>query len=144
MTNRNNDLLTQMLGTVLGFEPEHFRSNNAFPPHNLIALPPADDGTARFVVEVAVAGYRREDLSVSVQQSVLSIEGTNAAQPAEDDGRRYIAHGIAKRAFRLNIGLSSGMQVDEVSLQDGMLTVLLKKTRPEVLKLDIKSPTPAA
>jgi molecular chaperone IbpA len=96
-----------------------------YPPFDLIKL---DDN--RYRIEVAVAGFRREDIEITSHQNVLIIRG----QKSEDNGSSYIHRGIANRSFERRFALADHIQVSGADLHDGMLSLELKREIPEAMK----------
>lgn len=97
-----------------------------YPPYNIERL---DEQTYRLTM--AVAGFRDEDLSITVQDSSLIIAGR--ARP-EEDGVEYLYRGIAGRAFERHFQLADFIKVGKASLEHGILRVLLVREIPEALK----------
>jgi molecular chaperone IbpA len=99
-------------------------ANTGFPPHNVRKV---DDET--FVLELAVAGYSKESLSITEHDSVLTIKGEKPEIEEE-----YIHKGIAGRKFTKTFGLDDYQYVDSADLNDGMLYIVLKYNVPEEKK----------
>lgn len=97
----------------------------SYPPHNLIAC---DDD--KFKIEVAVAGFTEEDISVTLEKSVLTIEGKDNSDISAD----YMYKGIGTRKFDKSFNLAEFIEVVDVTLQNGILTVSLEKNIPEEKK----------
>ena len=99
-----------------------------YPPYNLVKL---DD--ERQQLQLALAGFLREDIEVSVERKNLNI---NVSKTYETDGE-YVHKGIAQRSFSRNWQLSDETVVDEVSYIDGLLRVTLRREVPEEQKRKI-------
>lgn len=97
----------------------------SYPPHNLIAC---DDD--KFKIEVAVAGFTEEDISVTLEKSILTIEGKDNSDISAD----YMYKGIGTRKFDKSFNLAEFIEVVDVTLQNGILTVSLEKNIPEEKK----------
>lgn len=97
----------------------------SYPPHNLIAC---DDD--KFKIEVAVAGFTEEDISVTLEKSILTIEGKDNSDISVD----YMYKGIGTRKFDKSFNLAEFIEVVDVTLQNGILTVSLEKNIPEEKK----------
>lgn len=93
-----------------------------FPPYNLIK---DDEEHNRLVV--AVAGYKRDDLEVSLERHVLTLKGM---KPSTEVGS-YVHRGLALRDFTRSWQLAEDVVVNDVHLEDGLLTVHLRKEVPE-------------
>lgn len=100
-------------------------SNNykSYPPHNLINC-----GEDKFKIEVAVAGFTEEDIVVTLEKSVLVIEGKDSSTESD---RNYMYKGIGNRKFNKSFNLAEFIEVVDVTLQNGILTVSLEKNIPE-------------
>jgi molecular chaperone IbpA len=101
-------------------------SRNSFPPFNLRET--AED---RYRIELAVAGFSREELSVTVEDRKLIIEGTAAE---EDSADKVLHRGIAQRRFRQSFALADHVEVTGAELRDGMLRIELARVLPEEKK----------
>jgi molecular chaperone IbpA len=91
-------------------------SRGSFPPYDVYAY---EDGSAKAVI--AVAGYTRDDIMVTVDGSLLDVEGSRVNEEEED---AYCAHrGIARRSFQLRFHFSDKLVPDTIHLKDGLLTI---------------------
>jgi len=99
--------------------------SSGYPPYDIVR-----DGEGRYQVVMAVAGFRREDIGITVQENVLRIVGKPAEQPSSE-GRHWLHRGIARRAFERTFRLAEHVQVDDASLNDGLLVVTLTRVIPE-------------
>jgi molecular chaperone IbpA len=99
-------------------------NSNGFPPYNVRKV---DEDT--FVVELAVAGYNKESISITEHEGTLEIKGERP-----EDQEEYVHKGIAGRKFTRNFALSEYMYVDSADLNDGMLYVVVKREVPEEKK----------
>jgi|TARA_B100001093_G_C26607542_1_gene918701 molecular chaperone IbpA len=96
-------------------------ANDNYPPHNIIKE--SDD---EFVIEVAVAGFKQENIHVEQKERSLTIKGES-----DNEDREVIHRGISTRNFKRHFRLSEYVQVTGASLQDGILAVTLKLEIPE-------------
>ena len=99
---------------------------NNYPPYNVIKH---DDNT--FEIEVAVAGFNKEDITVQVDQDQLIIKGQ---QPQTNTDVQYMHRGLAARDFERTWTLADHMEVGEAELTNGILSVKLTRIVPEALK----------
>ena len=107
-------------------ENSAFGSNGEnYPPFDLIKL---DDN--RYKIELAVAGFSRDDIEITAHQNVLIIRG----RKAEEDDSNYVHRGIANRAFERRFALADYIEVREADLKDGMLSIELVREIPEAMK----------
>ena len=78
-------------------------------------------------MEVALAGFSREDIEVTTEQNILTVK----ASTEEEEERTYSHKGIATRDFNRSWQLGDSIEVDGVDYKDGLLTVSLQKVLPE-------------
>lgn len=107
----------------------------SFPPYNIKKV--ADN---KFVIEMAVAGYAKQDIEITLEGNKLVIEGKS--QNAGDAGVEYYYKGIAQRNFVRQFTLSDKIEIGDVEMANGMLKVWLTnivKAQDMVKKLTIKS-----
>lgn len=98
--------------------------NNAYPPHNVIEIA---EGEQR--IELAVAGFGPEDITITVEKGILSVSGeTNL------DDKKYLHQGIAARKFVKSFCLNEYVEVTNAEFDNGILTITIKEEIPEVLK----------
>ena len=114
---------------TIGLEDWITRLDNAFetpnvtyPPYNLVK-----ESDTRFRLELAIAGFKKEDVEVTTESNRLIVE----AKQDESNADEYLHRGLAARAFTRNWTLSDDVEVDEVTFTDGLLTVRLTKIVPE-------------
>ena len=101
-------------------------SASGYPPYNIERT---DENAYR--IEIAVAGFRPEELNIEVKENLLTVQGR---KPANDDQRRFLHRGLAERNFERRFQLADYVVVTEAKLADGLLSVSLKRELPEALK----------
>ena len=99
---------------------------SGYPPYNIERT-----GENAYRVEIAVAGFKPEELSVEVKEGVLTVQGGKAAN---EDQRRFLHRGLAERNFERRFQLADHVIVENADLADGLLTIALKRELPEQLK----------
>lgn len=97
-----------------------------YPPYNVLKH---DDD--HFEIEIAVAGFDREDVTISVDQNLLTIRG---ARLKDEDISKYLHRGLAARDFERSFTLAEHMIVGDAELTNGILSVKLTRVVPEALK----------
>jgi len=102
-------------------------AGNGYPPYNIERT-----GEHEYRVEIAVAGFKPEELSIEVKESLLIVQGRKTA--ANDVERRFVHRGLAERNFERRFQLAEYVVVTEANLADGLLAVSLKRELPEALK----------
>ena len=99
-------------------------SQTNYPPYNLVQL-----SNVEYRLELALAGFKKEELNVYTQDGKLFVEGL---QKGEEEGERtYVHRGVAQRSFTRSWTLSDETEVRSVEFEDGMLRITLGKVVPE-------------
>jgi molecular chaperone IbpA len=101
-------------------------SATGYPPYNIERT---DEDAYR--IEIAVAGFKPEELNVEVKENLLTVQGRKAAN---DESRRYLHRGLAERNFERKFQLADYVVVTEAALNDGLLAISLKREVPEQKK----------
>jgi len=97
--------------------------NQSYPPHNLIK-----ESDTEFRIELALAGFTKEEVKVVQEEQRLTISGNNS----EKEGNENILHkGIASRAFTKTFDLAENIEVTEASFENGMVIIKLRQDIPE-------------
>jgi len=119
--------LDKIQRNMIGFDDwfnefdQHFANTN-YPPYNTIKV-----SNNEYRVEVALAGFKKENLKVYTQEGKLVIEGK------KDNGveKDYVHKGLAQRAFTRSWSLPDELVVKDVRFEDGLLLVDIEKIIPE-------------
>ena len=96
-----------------------------YPPFNIVM-----EGDGRYRIDLAVAGFRQDEIEISAQQNMLVVTG-HKGKGAEG---QLLYHGIAVRDFERRFGLADHVQVRSADLQDGVLSIELMREIPEAMK----------
>ena len=144
MTNKALSIFNQLRPLSVGFDDvfDHFESMfdydtiniSNYPPYNIVKT-----GDNKYDVEVALAGFNKKDINVSVENGMLTIESKE--DKSKDKDGEVIHKGISKRYFKKSFTISDDVEVKGAELKDGMLRVSMEKIVPEAKKLrtiDIK------
>jgi HSP20 family molecular chaperone IbpA len=109
--------------------------SDGYPPYNIERLPRTESEPERLRITLAVAGFTRDQLDVSLEENQLTVRG----KQVDDRERQFIHRGIAARQFQRAFLLAEGMQVLGADLVNGLLSVDLARPEPEriVKKIDI-------
>ena len=99
-----------------------FETHTNYPPYNLVK-----ENSVNFRLEIALAGYKREDIEVTTEWNKLLVE----AKKVDDVDSEYLHKGLAKRAFSRTWSLSDDVVIGDVSYADGLLTIKLNRVIPE-------------
>ena len=100
-----------------------------YPPFDLIKL-----GDNDYRIELAVAGFKPDEIDITAQQNVLLVSGRKKEEAEEGKGSDYIYRGIATRSFERRFALADHIQVRGAYLKDGLLSIELKREIPEAMK----------
>lgn len=104
-------------------------SSLSYPPYNI-----EKRGEDAYRITMAVAGFRLDELDVTVKENSLTIASKVVEQPAEAEGVTYLHRGIARRAFERRFELADTVKVVGAQLLDGLLHIELKREVPEAKK----------
>jgi HSP20 family molecular chaperone IbpA len=112
------------------------RSADGYPPYN-IERTVGEDGSERFIISIAVAGFSEGELEVMSEDNQLNVRGKQKDEP----GREFLHRGIAARQFQRTFLLADGMIVKDATLSHGMLVIALERPRAPKLarRIDIRS-----
>ena len=99
-----------------------------YPPFDLIKL-----GDNDYRIELAVAGFKPDELDITAQQNVLIVTGRKKDE-SEDKGNNYVYRGIATRSFERRFALADHIQVRGADMKDGLLSIELVREIPEAMK----------
>jgi len=100
--------------------------SSGYPPYNIETV-----GEDAYRIEMAVAGFKPDELNIEVKENVLTVQGKKAAN---DDSRRFLHRGLAERNFERRFQLADYVVVTEADLADGLLAISLKREVPEAKK----------
>lgn len=123
--------LANLSRALVGFDryfTNQLQTSN-YPPHNIVKY--SDD---TYAIEVAVAGFAKEEITVEVDQDQLTIRGVKN-RPNESTGQiEYLHRGLAARDFEQTFTLAEYMLVRGAKVQDGMLQIDIQRVVPDALK----------
>lgn len=120
----------KQFNTTIGFEPilkklaemsETLPKIPTYPPYNI-----KKTGENAYVIEMAVAGFGKQDLELELQDGTLTVKGNVTSDDAD-----YIYKGIAERAFTRSFTLADTVEVKNADLVNGMLKIWLERFIPE-------------
>jgi len=100
---------------------------DGYPPYNIERLARDAEHPERLRITLAVAGFTRDQLDVTIEESQLVIRG----RQQEDKARQYLHRGIAARQFQRTFVLADGMDVLGADLKNGLLSIDLARPEPE-------------
>ena len=142
MTNKALSIFNQLRPLSVGFDDvfDHFESmfdsdfrlpTVNYPPYKIVKT-----GTNKYDIEVALAGFSKKDIDVSVENGVLTIESkTSDKDESKDEDGNTIYKGISKRYFKRSFTIADDVEINGAELKDGLLKVSMEKIVPESKKL---------
>ena len=112
------------------------KAADGYPPYNIERIGAGANQPERLRITLAVAGFTRDQLDVTVEESQLTIRGR---QQDDAEERMFIHRGIAARQFQRVFVLAEGMEVMGADLKNGLLSIDLARPEPEriVRRIDI-------
>ena len=106
------------------------QSQQNYPPYNVVKH--SED---KFVIELAVAGFREGDIAVTVEKNQLTITGEKIESLDELSKEvEYLHRGISSRSFNRTFTLADHVEVVDASSKDGILSITLERKVPEELQ----------
>jgi molecular chaperone IbpA len=105
-------------------ETQH-RTEDNYPPYNIERL-----GEDRYHISLALAGFSPDEIAVTAEQNVLTVEG----RKSDKDQHEYLYQGISARPFKRQFNLADYVQVKSARFDNGMLRVELVREIPESMK----------
>jgi HSP20 family molecular chaperone IbpA len=138
-----NQLMSHPL--LLGFEEIERLIDRAskgggdgYPPYNIERIAPAENRGELLRITLAVAGFARDQLDITVEDRQLTIRG----KAQDDKAREYLYRGIAARQFQRTFVLADGIEVRSADLANGLLAIDLVRLEPErlVRRIEIGGP----
>jgi len=122
--------LANLSRALVGFDTifnQHLHPTNSnYPPHNIVKY-----SDSEYAIEVAVAGFSKDEITVEIDQDQLVVRGT---QKAVDESKEYLHRGLASRDFEQSYTLAEYMEVKGAEVKDGMLVIEINRIVPEALK----------
>lgn len=122
------NLIPELNRALIGFEQIFNQAHQTYPPYNVIKNPTG------YQIEVAVSGFDKGDLKVTLQDHQLTITGV---KPKTED--IYLVKTLAYRNFTKTFQVSEELEVDKITHSNGVLTIVLttKTTKTVPLELEI-------
>jgi molecular chaperone IbpA len=148
MTNKALSIFNQLRPVTVGFDNvfDHFErmfdddftsfSAPTFPFYNIVK-----QGKNKYDIELALAGYSKDDIEVNLEDGVLTIKSKKEDTKEDTKDGEILHKGIAKRYFSKAFTIADDVEVKGAELKDGLLRVSLERIVPESKKprtIDIK------
>ena len=118
------------------------KTGDGYPPYNVERISASNGSGELLRITLAVAGFSRDDLEITLEDSQLTVRG----KQADDGGREFLYRGIAARQFARTFVLADGIEVRSANLSNGLLAIDLERPQPErlVRKIEISDRKPQA
>ena len=141
MTNKALSIFNQLRPVTVGFDNvfDHFErmfdddfsivNTPSFPFYNIVK-----QGNNKYDIQIALAGYSKDDVEVGLEDGVLSIKSKKEETKEESKDGEILHKGIAKRYFSKSFTIADDVEVKSAELKDGLLTVSLERIIPESKK----------
>ena len=139
MTSRDLSIFNSLRPFSIGFENmfDQFESmlgnggmvQSNYPPYNIRKA-----GKDKYAIEVAVAGFNKDDVEVEFEDKLLTVRTKKVNKTVEKDGDEIIHKGISQRSFSRSFTIADDVKVSDAKLQDGLLTISCEKIIPEQKK----------
>ena len=100
-----------------------------YPPYNIRKA-----GKDKYAIEVAVAGFNKDDVEVEYEDNLLTVKTKDVKRTEEKKGDEIIHRGISQRSFARSFTIADDVKVNGAELKDGLLTISCEKIIPEIKK----------
>tara|TARA_B100000029_G_scaffold510074_1_gene600737 strand:- start:931 stop:1389 length:459 start_codon:yes stop_codon:yes gene_type:complete len=124
-------ITTPLMRSFVGFDNlfDEFERMSSFTDNNYPAYNIIKTGDEDYKIEIAVAGFNENEISIEVKKGLMTVEASKAKLSNE-----YLHRGIAERSFTKQFRLADNMEVKNADLRDGLLTINLYREIPEAEK----------
>ena len=139
MTSRDLSIFNSLRPFSIGFDDmfDQFESmlgnggmvQSNYPPYNI-----RKSGKDKYAIEVAVAGFSKDDVEVEFEDKLLTVKTKKINKAVEKNGNEIIHKGISQRSFSRSFTIADDVKVSDAKLQDGLLTISCEKIIPEQKK----------
>ena len=133
LTKLDAHVISQLNRALIGFDrmfdsvDQRAINTTGYPPHNIVRL---DENL--YCIEMAVAGFKKSEVQVEVEDNTLTVRGTNETH--ESATREYLHRGLSSRGFVRSFPLAEHMVVKDAMIENGVLTINIERIIPEALK----------
>ena len=140
MTSKDLSIFNSLRPFSIGFDDmfDQFESmlgngslavQSNYPPYNIRKA-----GKDKYAIEVAVAGFNKDDVEVEFEDKLLTVKTKKINKAVEKNGNEIIHKGISQRSFSRSFTIADDVKVSDAKLQDGLLTISCEKIIPEQKK----------
>jgi molecular chaperone IbpA len=116
----------QLMDHMVALQNNDVLSGNDYPPYDIVKT-----GEYEYSIELAVAGFKKDELNIEVKDQYLTIKGDSSSRHSNEE---YIHKNIARRSFIRRFSLAENVKVNEAKMEDGVLVVALTHDIPEEQK----------
>jgi molecular chaperone IbpA len=110
-------------------DTQRLETQDNYPPYDIVRT-----GEETYRISLALAGFSPEDVTVTVQQNMLTVAGRKSEQATQKSGPEYLYQGIAAREFERQFSLEDHVEVENASFENGLLQISLVRRIPEAMK----------
>ena len=140
MTSKDLSIFNSLRPFSIGFDDmfDQFESmlgngslavQSNYPPYNIRKA-----GKDKYAIEVAVAGFNKDDVEVEYEDNLLTVRTKQVKKTDEKGGDEVIHRGISQRSFARSFTIADDVKVNGAELKDGLLTISCEKIIPEIKK----------
>ena len=140
MTSKDLSIFNSLRPFSIGFDDmfDQFESmlgngslavQSNYPPYNIRKA-----GKDNFLIEIAIAGFNKDDVEVEYEDNLLTVKTKNIKRSEEKNGDEVIHRGISQRSFARSFTIADDVKVNGAELKDGLLTISCEKIIPEIKK----------
>ena len=140
MTSKDLSIFNSLRPFSIGFDDmfdqfENMLGNGSlsvqsnYPPYNIRKA-----GKDKYAIEVAVAGFNKDDVEVEYEDNLLTVKTKDVKRTEEKEGDEIIHRGISQRSFARSFTIADDVKVGGAELKDGLLTISCEKIVPEAKK----------
>ena len=116
----------QLMDHMVALQNNDVLSGKDYPPYDIVKT-----GEDEYSIELAVAGFKKDELNIEVKDQYLTIKGDSSSRHSNEE---YIHKNIARRSFIRRFSLAENVKVNEAKMEDGVLVVALTHDIPEEQK----------
>jgi molecular chaperone IbpA len=110
-------------------DTQRLETQDNYPPYDIVRT-----GEETYRISLALAGFSPEDITVTLQQNMLTVTGRKTEPATQKPGHEYLYQGIAAREFERQFSLEDHVEVDNASFENGLLQIHLVRRIPEAMK----------
>jgi molecular chaperone IbpA len=140
MTSKDLSIFNSLRPLSIGFDDmfDQFESmlgngslavQSNYPPYNIRKA-----GKDKYAIEVAVAGFNKDDVEVEYEDNLLTVKTKQLKKSEQKEGDEIIHRGISQRSFARSFTIADDVKVGGAELKDGLLTIACEKIVPEYKK----------